>query len=514
MWQMEYCRDEGVRKYWNEWSYPNHKEGDGPLYRNAPAPAYNHNMDELSKEFVMRWYDYYLQRPGQGTKVNSGGVKIIFADSQSHSRGETNYRTSGVTDPMRIPKDAFFTHQVMWTGWVEDETPKTYINGHWNYDAGQIIPRIYVVSNCDTVNLYINGRKSDIKPKREYKYLFTYENVPFEKGEIKAVGMGFGGKESAKADYAIKTAGEPDHLQLTKIENPLGWKADGNDVMLVQVEVVDKDGLRCPLSDEMITYSVKGQAEYLGGVANGEKDNYARKTTFPVNCGVNRIMLRSTTKAGNVTLTASSEKYGKATMSFTTAAVKTKDGLSKFFPAEGLYGHYVNNSLTTGGPLRGETPMGQSFVQTKRNVKIIASEAEVNSDKTALSYDNDESTKWESDSHLEKSWITYTLAEDTPIDEISIKTVGFRSKAYPIEIYAGDELVWKGYTPKSLSYVRLPLQKKGVRTNTYKIKMTGQTSDGDAFGQVKEMEKQNNEAKITGKNALRILEIEFLTDIK
>ncbi|MBR0523372.1 MAG: beta-galactosidase, partial [Prevotella sp.] len=33
MWVMEYCRDEGLRKYWDEYSYPFHKEGDGPFYR-------------------------------------------------------------------------------------------------------------------------------------------------------------------------------------------------------------------------------------------------------------------------------------------------------------------------------------------------------------------------------------------------------------------------------------------------------------------------------------------------
>ena len=41
---------------------------------------------------------------------------------------------SGVTDAMRIPKDAFFAHQVMWSGWVDDEKEQTYIVGHWNYD--------------------------------------------------------------------------------------------------------------------------------------------------------------------------------------------------------------------------------------------------------------------------------------------------------------------------------------------------------------------------------------------
>ena len=27
MWAMEYCRDEGLRKYWDDYSYPFHKEG-------------------------------------------------------------------------------------------------------------------------------------------------------------------------------------------------------------------------------------------------------------------------------------------------------------------------------------------------------------------------------------------------------------------------------------------------------------------------------------------------------
>ena len=145
MWAMEYCRDEGLRKYWDEQSYPYHKEGDGPLYRNAPALDYNHNMDQFAIEMVRRWYDYYMERPGTGTRISSGGVKIVFSDTNTHHRGESNYRTSGVTDAMRIPKDAFYVHQVMWNGWVEPEHQQTYIIGHWNYPAGTT-KNVYVVT--------------------------------------------------------------------------------------------------------------------------------------------------------------------------------------------------------------------------------------------------------------------------------------------------------------------------------------------------------------------------------
>ncbi|MBQ4445870.1 MAG: beta-galactosidase, partial [Prevotella sp.] len=110
MWAMEYCRDEGLRKYWDEYSYPFHKEGDGPLYRGKPALEYNHNMDQFAIEMVRRWYDYWVERPGTGTRVSSGGVKIVFSDTNTHHRGESNFRMSGVTDAMRIPKDAFYAH--------------------------------------------------------------------------------------------------------------------------------------------------------------------------------------------------------------------------------------------------------------------------------------------------------------------------------------------------------------------------------------------------------------------
>lgn len=158
MWMMEYCRDEGLRWYWNSWSYPFHKEGDGPLYRNAPANAYNHNQDEFAAELVRRWYDFWQERPGSGTKVCSGGVKIVFSDTQTHGRSAENYRVSGVVDPMRIPKDAFFVHQAMWDGWVDDLAPHTYIVGHWNYKKGQTIPVIYVVSTSDSVVLFQNNK--------------------------------------------------------------------------------------------------------------------------------------------------------------------------------------------------------------------------------------------------------------------------------------------------------------------------------------------------------------------
>ena len=137
-------------------------------------------------EHVARWYDYYRERPGSGTRVSSGGVKIIFSDSNTHFRGVENYRRSGNVDPLRIPKDTYFAHLVMWDGWVDIEQPHIYIVGHWNYDAGTVMP-VYVVSNTETVKLFLNGRELPA-PEQRYHFLFTYKDVTFAPGKLEAVG--------------------------------------------------------------------------------------------------------------------------------------------------------------------------------------------------------------------------------------------------------------------------------------------------------------------------------------
>jgi beta-galactosidase len=499
MWMMEYCRDEGLRKYWNSWSYPYHKEGDGPLYRNAPAISYNHNQDEFAAELVRRWYDYWQERPGTGTMVNSGGVKIVFSDTQTHCRGAENYRRSGVVDAMRIPKDGFFAHQVMWDGWVDDLKPRTYIVGMWNYEVDEVIPRIYVVSNSDSVRLMVNGKPISINAKHQYRFLYEFDHVPYEAGTLKAVGYNVQGKE--QSSYSIETAGNPDHLLLTKLENPSGWKADGADIALVQVEVVDKQGRRCPLDNRTVKFSLHGECEWRGGIAQG-KDNYVLSDTLPVECGINRVMLRSTTKAGEVTLSASADGLESQSISLHTNSVSVVNGLSKNMPTEGL--QCVLD--------RGETPITPSFIPSALDIPIKSVEVGSNKDKAFNSFDKNERSEWDSDGNLTNAWITYTLEKKVPIDNICIKFSAFRSKSYPIEVYAGDLKIWEGFTDKSLGYIHIPM--KGVVNDKFTIRMVGESTDKDAFGAVTELDRANNEKKNSEKTILRIIETQFICKIK
>ena len=524
MWSMEYYRDEGLRKYWDKYSYPFHKEGDGPLYRGAPAKDYNHNMDALACGMVERWHEYWLERPGTGKRVSSGGVKIVFSDTNTHHRGESNYRTSGVVDAMRIPKDAFYAHQVMWDGWVSPENERTHIVGHWNYQSADktshLSKPVYVVSTADSVELFVNG-KSQGYGKRSFQWLHTYDNVRFEPGTIEAKGC------DGSSDK-IETVGTPFQLKLTAIENPQGMKADGADMALVQVEVVDKQGRRCPLDDRMIHFQLWGEGRWIGGIGtrdnsqyskdNTQKDpnlldsankkntsdNYVGHMSLPVECGVNRVLVRSTTNAGEIGLSVYAEGVRPAYLTIKTSAIDKEHDMP---------------SLTLSPSLvRGETPSTPSYQDVFASVGVVGTKVGSNAADAPNSYDDNELTEWKSDGERENAWITYQLDRKAAVSELTLKLTGWRQKSYPLEVYAGKVKVWGGITPASLGYVHIAIDRP-VAAKELTIRMIGPAQDSNKFGMVKELaggvaNEMDRMKTAKGKTELRIVEADILERVR
>lgn len=509
MWAMEYCRDEGLRKYWDNYSYPYHKDGEGnsayhsaatgKTKKQADASVYNRNQDSFTIENVIRWFDYWRERPGTGKRVSSGGAKIIFSDTNTHFRGVENYRRSGDTDPMRIPKDSYFAHQVMWDGWVDTENPRLHIVGHWNYEPGVVKP-VYVVSNTDSVALFFNGKPMG-QAQRDYHFLFTFDKIAFTPGVLEAVGYN-DGKEVARMQ--LRTAGKPAKLKLAAIQHPKGWKADGADLVLLQVEVVDAEGNRCPLANDLIHFTVEGPAEWRGGIAQGP-DNYILSEKLPVECGVNRALLRSSVTAGKVVVRAEAEGLASASLELVSSPVEVQNGLSTYIPGDDLEG-----SLD-----RGETPLSPSYVERAVDVAVLSAEAGINTEEACKSWDDNELSEWKNDGKASTAWIKYHLERIARVDEVCMKLTGWRMRSYPLEIYAGDELIWSGETEKSLGYVHLKV--KPVPASEITIRLKGSSKEDDAFGQIVEVaapvanELDLFKAKDGDKtnHELRIVEVEF-----
>ena len=497
LWSMEYSRDEALRKYWDEFTPPYHKNGAGPLYKGADASDYNRNQDSQAIEDITRWNEYYTERPGTGTRVSSGGVNIIFSDSNTHRRGEENYRRSGEVDAMRIPKDSFFAHQVMWDGWVEPKKSGLHIIGHWNYKKG-VTKDVFVVSAADRVELKLNG-KSLGTGVRSNGFLFTFKNITWKAGILQATSYTKAGVKSATKQ--LKTSGVPAAIRLTTIKNPKGFMADGADVVLVQFEVVDKDGDRCPDAMNMVKFGLTGPADWRGGIAQGP-DNYILAKELPVECGVNRILIRSTTLAGKISLNASAAGLKSANLAFETLPVSVNAGLSTDFPSDGL----ISNLK------RGATPAGPSYIVSRKGIRITAAEAGANQDKANLSYDDNELSDWVNDGKSETAWIKYHLEKESTITEVSLKVNGFRTKIYPIRILVDGKEVFNGNTKPGLGYFNAICKPAKGNTVTILLNTTGTVATNANTGvevNGKKLDDGISRPELNSKGTLNIIEAEI-----
>lgn len=327
---------------------------------------------------------------------------------------------------------------------------------------------------------------------------FTFKDVRFAEGEINAIGYN---QEGQKVTEAVRqSAGKPYALQLTSMVSPASFRAYGADVALFQVEVVDAMGRRCPTSLNRVNFELQGPAEWRGGIAQGS-DNYILSKQLPVEGGVNHVLVRSTTEAGTIQLTAKARGLETATLELTTLPFVTQNGLSTVLPADGL------PSFIGKGP----TPLTPSYRQTRIAVLPLTAEAGINSGDVIHSYDDDEETVWTNDNNLDKGWVRYQLEREAELSQINMKLSGHRTRSYPIRFTVEGQEVFKGSTPRNLGYVQIDFEP--IKGQEVMVRLIGATRYEDEYGIV-EITGQKCEATLADQQenrsgSLNIGEIEF-----
>lgn len=306
----EYNREEAARRVWDRYTpgYENYKTSPGSSY-NLTAEQFAANQ---AKEYAK------ISAP-----EHSGGGNWIFSDSTSHGRVFSEVaRVSGEVDAVMLPKEAYFAISAIYR-----DDPQVHIIGHWNYPAGTKKP-VYVMSNADQVELFVNG-KSLGKGTKSYNYLFTFNNVQWEAGTIKAVAYDKNGNRIA--EQQITTTGAPAKVKLTPITGPSGFIADGADVLLVDAEVVDAAGNRVLTFDGRIDFEMAGPGIWRGGYNSG-KEHSTNNTYLDIEAGINRVAIRSTLKPGTITLEGTVAGLEADTIEVELQPVAIKDGLSAVMP--------------------------------------------------------------------------------------------------------------------------------------------------------------------------------------
>jgi beta-galactosidase len=308
----EYDREESPRRVWDDASPPNfgYPEAKGMTYQLT------------SEQFAQHEVRHFIRKIA--SPDHAGGANWIFSDSTSGGRVPAEVaRTSGEVDGVRLPKEAYYVCGVLF-----GSEPKVHIIGHWTYPAGTK-KTVYVVANVPDVELLINGKSLGHRKPTD-GYLFTYPDVAWEPGEIKAIASTEDGKVAAT--QSKHTVGSAVALKITPIVGPDGLRADGSDVALFDVEAVDAKGERCPTFQKRVDFETDGPGIWRGGYNSG-KPKSTNNTYVDLECGINRVAVRSTLTPGSITVRATCDGLTAASATVQAQSFEAENGYSRTLPA-------------------------------------------------------------------------------------------------------------------------------------------------------------------------------------
>jgi beta-galactosidase len=313
-------RDEAWRGVWDDYTPP-HVGG----FKAGASDTYDETAEDFTTGQVPRldaWLNIATIRNPASAKYSrfSGYASIYFSDSDADGREQSSCvcRVSGKVDAVRLPKEIYYAFRV-----AGNTQPDIHIVGHWTYPAGTK-KTMYVLANTASVGLSVNGAAEIKSSTPSDTYTFSFPNVTWATGSVKAVGYDSSGKQVCS--HEIKTAGAATAIKLTPTVGPNGLQADGADIAMFDVEVVDASGNRRPDDEARIDFTTTGPGTWRGGV-NECTLNSTNNTYINTECGINRVFIRAQTTPGAITLTAKRTGLTDGTATVTSKAVSVVNGL-------------------------------------------------------------------------------------------------------------------------------------------------------------------------------------------
>jgi beta-galactosidase len=174
-----------------------------------------------------------------------------------------------------------------------------------------------VHSNLDEVELFLNGQSQGRQRVQPLTHLEW--KVKYEPGTIEAHGSRNG---RVVLTTKRETTGKPEAIRLSSDRTEIN--ANGEDVAIVQVEVLDGAGLHVPTANDLISFKVQGEG-LLIGVGNGdpncqESDKEPRRRLFN---GLAQVLLQANKTSGTIVLEAYAEESLVPKLRAATLTIKT-----------------------------------------------------------------------------------------------------------------------------------------------------------------------------------------------
>ena len=239
------------------------------------------------------WWTYVANRP----YIAGGFVWTGFdyrGEPTPFNRWPSISSHFGIMDTCGFPKDNYYYYQAQW----RDE-PVLHLLPHWNWQPGEKID-VWCHTNLDSVELLLNGRSLGRRAVPRHGH--AQWQVKYEPGVLEARGYRDGKLiQTTRRETTGAAAGivlEPDRESL---------RADGRDLSVVAVRIVDERGRTVPTADHEVSFSVRGPAALIG-VGNGdpvshEPDKADRRRAFN---GLCMALVQTQRSSGEIVVEASS----------------------------------------------------------------------------------------------------------------------------------------------------------------------------------------------------------------
>ena len=168
----------------------------------------------------------------------------------------------GVLDSCGVPKDEYFYYKAWWS-----PAPLLHLFPHWTWPGreGEAID-VWCHTNAEVVELFLDGRSLGARTVARDRHVSW--RVPYRPGVLEARGR-HAGQVVTRARQ--ETAGPPARLLLTPDRARIA--ADGRDLAVVRIDVLDEGGRPAPHADTSLRFSVEGPGRLIG-VGNGDPTSH------------------------------------------------------------------------------------------------------------------------------------------------------------------------------------------------------------------------------------------------
>ena len=269
------------------------------------TPAGQQNM----KNVIERGWKFYDERPWLGGLFYWTGLD--YRGEPNPMKWPATGSQFGLMDYCGYPKDEAYYLKAWWA-----DEPVLHILPHWNLTGheGETI-EVWAYSNCDEVELTVNGRKLGRKAMPRNGHIEW--TATYEPGKLEATGYR-NGKKVLKT--VVETTGTAEAIEATAWNST--YKGDGSDLTIIDLTLTDNKGRRVPDANIDVDVAVTGDASILG-YGNGDPGFKSAERPAP---GTDRQHFTVKTFAGRAQLliTPHRASSGKYTVTLSSPGMNTK----------------------------------------------------------------------------------------------------------------------------------------------------------------------------------------------